>query len=277
MPPTLRKRSSTSSQASRCLPSGAKATRPTRWACRQKPSDRAEPIPVAPGRAWPALSYAAPLRSRLKGNARMIGAIRPALRRIRAAEGKVFCQRMAVGPLAGTLGKFHQLQPPRDGNDDILDRADKLLCDRLGIELNLQRRSADRDRHVAMSCRARGGPLRHAGGRTRLLLVGRRGRGTTPTRQFQPMHLADDRIAADAPELRSDLAGRKAFRPELAQKFDAFVGPVHETALLSNRTASRIRSRPDSRQVNTTSSGKIRSAARNLAISYSQLPYELTR
>ena len=41
------------------------------------------------------------------------------------------------------------------------------------------------------------------------------------------MHLADDGVARDAAELRSDLARRQAVGPKLLSHFDAFVGPAH--------------------------------------------------
>ena len=51
-------------------------------------------------------------------------------------------------------------------------------------------------------------------------------------RQLQPMHLADDGIAADPAKLGGDLACAQALRPQFSEKFDPLVSPVHETALL---------------------------------------------
>src|SRR6185312_16005109 len=148
---------------------------------------------------------------------------------------------------------------------------------RLRVELRLQRGRPDRGSHVA-----------HGAGRARnrfgcagsllcgFLLAGGGGGCPATARELQPVDLADHRIAADATELGRDLAGAQALRPQLLQKFDTFVSPVHATALLLKRAAAGILSRPGSRRADTTYIGMMRSAARNLAISRVQLPYGRT-
>ena len=113
--------------------------------------------------------------------------------------------------------------------------------DRLGVELRLQRGSPDRGRHRTGHRRR---TRRHLGcGRHlrchRLLLARWRGCRAAPARQFEPVHLADDRIARDGSELSRDLAGAEALRPEFLEKFDPLVSPVHSGTLLVQFCRSR--------------------------------------
>jgi phosphate transport system protein len=150
----------------------------------------------------------APLGRRLVGQPRVVAAIGAALADVVAAEVEVLGERIAVRPFAGALGELGQLQPPRDRHDDVLDRAQHLPGDRLGVELHLQRGGADRGGDGA---RRPGGRLGRPGAR----LLGARRRGGRPAAagELETVDLADHRVAADAAELGRDLARAQPFRP----------------------------------------------------------------
>ena len=100
-----------------------------------------DPRPVvAPRSLRHGLALAPALRCRLERDARMVGAVGPAVGAVVAAEIEVFRQRIAVRPFAGPLVELDELQPPRDRHDDVFDRrARSWRTSRLGIELRLQR------------------------------------------------------------------------------------------------------------------------------------------
>ena len=80
----------------------------------------------------------------------------------------------------------------------------------------------------------------------------RRGRRPAAAGQLQPMNLADHGIAADAAQLRGDLAGAQPLGPKFAQKLDPFIVPVHETILLLQPATVRIPPRPGDCRGHTT-------------------------
>src|SRR5690606_33100602 len=181
------------------------------------------------------LAGPAPLRRWLVGQPRMVAAVGSALADIIAAEVEVFRQGVAVRPLAGPLGQFREYQPPRDRHDDVLDRPQQLPRNGFDVVLCLQGGCPDRRGDGARRPRCR-----LAGGGVARLFGPRRSAGrAAATRKFQPVDLADYRVAADAPEMRRDLAGAEPLRPEFPQEFDAFVIPVHKDPLLDDPRRNR--------------------------------------
>ena len=137
---------------------------------------------------WPLV--APPVAGRLIGNAGVVGAIGQVARRLAAAEVELAAAGVADRPFAGFLGQLQQ-------SFALLDRN----IDQLRLQLGFV---VVGERGIPAHGRTRNP---HHAGRSRLARPRHAGRGAFgPPGQAQAVHLADDRVAGDAAELRGDLA-----------------------------------------------------------------------
>jgi hypothetical protein len=140
----------------------------------------------------------AALGGRLIGEPGMVAAIGAAFSDIVAAEGEILRQRVADRPFAGPLAQFHELQLQRDRNDDALLRA-------VSASNSARSRSGPASAvapMVVVICLRAAGTARGSARPP----PSSSGRGVADeraaaARKLEPVHLADDGVAADPAEL----------------------------------------------------------------------------